>query len=72
MGRAKGGLISESLSSWLQPPKKCAQNYLELYPPQSLWHIFWEICTKVENFLRLSHLYDVIDKLKKLFPPSFP
>jgi hypothetical protein len=51
---AKGDLISEIISRWLKSPKQfakhsCAQN--------SHLALFWEIGTKMKNFLRLSHLY---------------
>ena len=58
----KGGLISESISLWLQSPKNLLNHCREHYSNKEkmlrtvIWHIFVEIGAKVKNFLRLSHL----------------
>ena len=66
---AKGDLISESFSIWLQSPRKCTwENYPEhilFYmdkAQESFWHIFWEIGAKLRNFPKLSHL--LADQMK--------
>ena len=59
---AKGSLISESFSLWLQSQKKLPNHYPENYSPKNkmlrgvIWHFFFEIGAKVKNFLRLSYL----------------
>ena len=55
----QGGLISQSFSLWLKPPKNVTNHYPEHLPFRwmvVIWHIFGEIWDKVINFLRLSRL----------------
>ena len=56
---AKGGLISESFSYWLQSPKKCAKHYPDhlLFRWIELKIVFWEIGANLKNILRIHHLY---------------
>ena len=71
-GKAKGGLISESFSVWLQSPKKKGPNqesehllYRWIYKcfKVVIWHPFLEIRAKVKNFFRLSNLQHInLDK----------
>ena len=60
---AKGGLISEFFSLWLQSLKKVPNHFSEHYPPKEkmlrgvICYPFLEIGAKVKNFLRWSNLY---------------
>ena len=59
-GPAKCTLISKSFLGWLQFLKKHARYYPEYLHFRRIvlrvviWHLFWEIWTKIKIFLRLS------------------
>ena len=66
------GIMSESSLLWFKSPKKCAKNYPKAV---STWenaqnrfgNTFWEVCAKLKNFLRLSHLHNTSENLSDSF-----